>query len=87
MSQAMADTADRTISPPVDRPDIRHLTAGQFRLLGLTRIAYLTGLLTGDGSVNYVVRGADGEAVAVVEQLEDALELAIDRGVMLVAVH
>lgn len=87
MSHTMSDAADRTMIPPVGGVDIRHLTDGQFRVLGLTRIAYLTGLLTGDGAVQYVLRGADGEAVAVVEQLDDAVELVTGLGVMLVAVH
>jgi hypothetical protein len=67
--------------------DARRLTAGQLRVLGLTRIAYLTGPRPGDGLADYVVRGADGVAVAAFDELDLVLEVVDRLGLALVPVH
>jgi hypothetical protein len=63
------------------------LTAAEFRQLGVARLAYVTGLYTQDGEINYVIHGADGIAVAVVDHLELVTDLAAQLGLVLVTVH
>jgi hypothetical protein len=66
---------------------MRNLSAGQLRMLGMARVAYLTGLRAGDGTIEYSLHGADGGTVAILEDLEAALELVDRLGVTLVSVH
>jgi hypothetical protein len=87
MSQAMIDAGGRGDATQAVDADIRRLTAAQLRMLGLARIAYLTGSQAGDGTNEYVIHGADGGAVAIVEDLDVALDLVDRLGVSLVAVH
>ena len=67
--------------------DIRRLTTGQLRMLGLTQVAYLTASMLDDKPVAYTIRGADGIEVAAFEELEFALELLERLGMALVPVH
>ena len=67
--------------------DVRRLTTGQLRMLGLTQVAYLTASMLDDKPVAYTIRGADGIVVASFEELELALELLDRLGMALVAVH
>jgi hypothetical protein len=67
--------------------DVRRLTTGQLRMLGLTQVAYLTASMLDDKPVAYTIRGADGIEVAAFEELEAALELLERLGMALVPVH
>src|SRR5277367_3779745 len=67
--------------------DVRLLTAGQLRMLGLTQVAYLTASMLDGEPVAYTIRGADGIVVATFEELGLALELLNRRGMALVPVH
>ena len=67
--------------------DVRLLTAGQLRMLGLTHVAYLTASMLDGEPVAYTIRGADGIVVATFEELGLALELLNRRGMALVPVH
>ena len=68
-------------------PEAWSLTTAEFRRLGVSRLAYVTRLRTKDGEVNYVIHAADGIAVAVVDDAEMVVDLAIQLGVALVTVH
>lgn len=63
------------------------LTADEFRQLGVTRLAFVTGLRTQDGATNYVIHGADGIAIAVVDQQDLVVDLAAQLGLVLLTVH
>jgi hypothetical protein len=67
--------------------DVRRLTAGQLRMLGLTQVAYITASTLDGEPVAYTIRGADGIVVAAFEELELALELLDRLGMALVPVH
>jgi hypothetical protein len=67
--------------------DIRHLTTAQLRMLGIAQLGYLTTSQPGDGLANYVIRGADGVAVAAFDELELVLEVANRLELTLVSVH
>jgi hypothetical protein len=67
--------------------DVRRLTTGQLRMLGLTQVAYLTASTLDGEPVAYTVRGADGIEVAAFEELALALELLERLGMALVPVH
>ena len=87
MSYAMIDAAGQDDAAQAVSGDIRQLTAGQLRMLGMARVAYLTGLRAGDGTVEYAIHGADGGTVAILDDLEVALDLVERLGVSLVPVH
>jgi len=75
---------------PTDHASQRHaqrLSICEFLQLGLFRVAYLTQVEDDDGTVNVVVHGADGMAVAAVATTELAAELAEQLGLMLVPLH
>src|SRR5271165_3967986 len=66
--------------------DPRQMTRSQLRRLGLPRLVYLRcGML--DGQTAYAIHAADGTAIAVVEDLEVASELASEGNMIFVAVH
>ena len=66
--------------------DIRHITPAQLRELGLPRVAYLrAGML--DGQLVYAIHAADGTPMAIVEDVELAIELASEHGMAFVALH
>jgi len=67
--------------------DVRRLTIGQLRVLGLTQVAYLTASTLDGEPVAYTIRGADGIVVAAFEELDLALELLDRLGMALVPVH
>jgi hypothetical protein len=67
--------------------DVRRLTTGQLRMLGLTQVAYITASMLDGEPVAYTIRGADGVVVAAFEELELALELLDRVGMALVPVH
>ena len=66
--------------------DPRHMTSTQLRQLGLAQVVYLR-CGTIDGQTAYAIHAADGTAMAVVEDLEVAFELASENDMTLVAVH
>jgi hypothetical protein len=87
MSYAVVDAPGQDDAAQTASGDIRHLSAGQLRMLGMARVAYMSGLRAGDGTVEYAIHGADGGTVAIVDDLEVALDLVERLGVTLVPVH
>lgn len=68
-------------------PDRPRFTTNEFLQLGLFRVAYLTQVSGQDGTIDVVLHGADGLAVAVLDSRDMAVDLADQLGLMLVAVH
>jgi hypothetical protein len=66
--------------------DPRRMTRGELLQLGLPRLVYLR-CGTVDGHPAYALHAADGTAMAVVEDLEVAIELASENDMMFVSVH
>jgi hypothetical protein len=66
--------------------DPRQMTRAQLRRLGVPRMAYLR-CGTVEGQEAFAVHAADGTAIAVVEDLEVAMELASESDLIFVAVH
>lgn len=89
MLNHMTDTlyADAIAQPAVAQADIRHLTPAQLRMLGLTQVAYLATSQRDDGLAQYVIRGADGIAIAAFDELDLVLEVADRLGLALVSVQ
>jgi hypothetical protein len=67
--------------------DIRRLTTGQLRMLGVTDVAYMTASTLDGVVLGYTIRGADGIEVAAFEELDLALELLNRLDLVLVPVH
>ena len=66
--------------------DPRQMTRAQLRRLGVPRLVYLRcGMV--DGQTAYAVHAADGTAIAVVDDVEVAVELVSDNHMIFVAVH
>jgi hypothetical protein len=89
MTSTMIETLydDAAARPAPWDVDVRRLTPGQLRMLGLTQVAYLTASMLDDKPVAYTIRGADGIVVAAFEELDLALELLDRLGMALVPVH
>ena len=68
----------------VDNP--RHMTRSELLRLGMPRLVYLR-CGTVDGQTAYAIHAADGTAMAVVEDVEIAIELAAAHDMTFVAVH
>ena len=66
--------------------DPRQMTRAQLRRLGVPRLGYLRGGMV-DGQKAYAVHAADGTAIAVVDDVEIAVELVSDNHMIFVAVH
>jgi hypothetical protein len=66
--------------------DPRRMTRAQLRRLGLPRLVYLRSG-TVDGQTAFAVHAADGTTIAVVEDLDVAMELASESNMIFVAVH
>ena len=67
-------------------PDARQMTTMQLRQLGVPTLVYLrSGLLNGE--IAYAIHAADGTPMAVVEDIDVAIELVSERGMAFVAVH
>ena len=77
---------------PVNREDVVHsadprqMTLAQLRRLGVPRLVYLR-CGTVDGQAAFAVHAADGTPIAVVEDIEIAMELAFENNMVFVAVH
>lgn len=67
--------------------DPRQMTRAQLRRLGVPRLVYLRGCGMVDGQAAYAVHAADGTAIAVVDDVEVAVELVSDNHMIFVAVH
>lgn len=66
--------------------DARRMTSAQLRQLCMPRVVYLR-CQTFDGQTACAIHAADGTAMAVVEDIEVASELASDNDMTLVSVH
>lgn len=66
--------------------DVRQMTAAELRRLGVPSLVYLREG-TVDGQVAYAIHAADGSAVAIVEDVEVAIELVAEHGLNFVTVH
>jgi hypothetical protein len=88
MNVAVIDMPGQTACPDVDTDiiDVRHMTTAQLRRLGVRSVVYLrSGII--DGQVAYAIHGADGAPMAVVEDIDLAVELVSEQGMAFVAVH
>lgn len=68
------------------RTDLRQMTRGELLRLGVPRLAYLR-CGTVDGHPAYALHAADGTAMAIVEDIEVAIELASENDLLFVSVH
>ncbi|HSZ91642.1 MAG TPA: DUF1150 family protein [Acetobacteraceae bacterium] len=66
--------------------DARRMTSAQLRQLGMPRVVYLR-CRTFEGQTACAIHAADGTAMAVVEDIEIAFELASENDMTLVSVH
>lgn len=66
--------------------DLRRMTRAELRRFGLPRLVYLR-CGTVEGEVAYAIHAADGTAMAVVEDVAVAIELAAQNDMTFVAVH
>jgi hypothetical protein len=78
-------------SRPIDVEDritlaLRHMTADEFRHLGLAQVAYLKSG-TMKGQPVFALCGADGIPLAIVDTLDSALDNAAALGLCLINVH
>ena len=79
-----ADPISQDAAVPVDDP--RHMTSAQLRRLGMPWLVYLrSGMI--NGQVAYAIHAADGTPMAVVEDVEVALDLASANHMTFVSVH
>ena len=87
--QANAFPGDAEIGRVENPAGTRHrscLTPGELQQLGMFRVAYLVGERSRAG-LTITIHSADGMTVAVVDTLAQAVELAAQLGLTLVAVH
>lgn len=87
--QASVFPGDAEIGRVENRVGTRHptrLTPSQLQQLGMFRVAYLVGERSSAG-LTITIHSADGMTVAVVDTLAQAVELAGQLGLALVAVH
>lgn len=76
--------------PAVDRavpPRRLDLTAFELLQLGLFRIGYVTDGRNTDGGPGIVIHGANGMAIARADNVEHAVDLAVQLDLTLVPVH
>jgi hypothetical protein len=79
-----ADPIGHDAAVPVGDP--RHMTSAQLRRLGMPWLVYLrSGKINGE--VAYAIHAADGTPMAVVEDVEVALDLASANNMTFVTVH
>jgi hypothetical protein len=76
----LTDPRDRTIAT------LRHITAEQLRHLGARQVVYLKAG-TCDGEQAFVVFGADGTPLVVVDNLETAAAVVARHGLDFVTLH
>jgi hypothetical protein len=88
MNIATNEEPGDTGSPAADisQGDPRRMTRAQLRRLGVSQLAYLrSGLRNGEPA--FAIHAADGTAMAVVEDIDLAVELVSEQGMIFVAVH
>jgi hypothetical protein len=88
MNTTVIDMPSETIGRDVDAEtaDVRCMTQGELQRLGVSSVVYLRpGMI--DGQMAYAIHGADGCPMAVVEDIELAVELVSEHGMAFVAVH
>ena len=88
MDFAEADGSTNCLSREEAVPiaDLRRMTAAQFRHLGMSHWVYLRyGMF--DGRAAYGIYAADGTAMAVVEDVDVAIEIASVHDMTVVALH
>jgi hypothetical protein len=68
------------------RSALRQMTSEQLLHLGMDQVVYLKSGMC-DGKVLFVLFGADGTPVVAEDDVEVALETAIEQGLSFVAVH
>jgi hypothetical protein len=78
---------DRSAAEPAQASRRPHLSPVEFQNLGLYRVAYLIGARDSDGALTIAIHGADGVAVALVEDIATALRVSSELGLAVVAVH
>ena len=66
--------------------NVRHITPAQLRRLGVARMVYLR-RGTINGEVAYAIHAADGSEVASVEDVDVAVELVAEHGLIFATVH
>jgi len=66
--------------------DVRHMTKSELRCLGLPSLVYLRAGTAG-GQAAYGIFAADGTAVAIVDDVELAIELVAEHGMTFATVH
>jgi hypothetical protein len=79
-SEALTDSRDQMIAR------LRHITAEQLRHLGARQVVYLKAG-TRDGEQAFVVFGADGTPLVVVDNLETAAAMVARHGLDFVTLH
>jgi hypothetical protein len=77
--------AEHSVAEPTGA-DPRRMTRGELLRLGVPRLVYLR-CGTVDGQQAYAIHAADGTAMAVVEDIEVAIELASEHDMTFVSVH
>jgi len=65
---------------------VRQITPAQLRELGIAQLVYLR-QGTVDGETAYAIHAADGSAVAVVDNIEVAIEVVAEHGLTFATVH
>jgi hypothetical protein len=66
--------------------DPRRMTRSQLRQLGVSMVVYLRSG-TRDGQVAFAIHAADGNAMAIVDDIDLAVELVSEQGLVFVSVH
>ena len=66
--------------------NVRHITPAQLRRLGVARLVYLR-RGTVNGETAYAIHAADGSKVAIVEDVDVAVELVAEHGLIFATVH
>ncbi len=77
--ETLTDARDQTIT-------LRHITAEQLRHLGARQVVYLKAA-TCDGEQAFVVFGADGTPLVVVDNVDTAVEVVAQHGLDFVTLH
>jgi hypothetical protein len=65
---------------------LRQMTADQFLGLGMRQVVYLRAG-TSNGERLFVIHGADGVPLVMVDDVETAVEIAAEHGLKFIAVH
>jgi hypothetical protein len=78
--ETLTDSQDQTIAA------LRHITAEQLRNLGARQVVYLKAG-TRNGEKAFVVFGADGTSLVVVNDIETAVEMVAEHGLDFVSLH